>query len=114
MQIQTQLGNGNWVDKGELSDAVVAKIIAKDGWFARRDKREPMTTREQVEAMLATGKELRYADDWYANVRAVPAPIPATAHKMTHCDCGHECESYLVMSASTGSSCPDCYDRMSD
>jgi len=30
------------------------------------------------------------------------------------CDCGHECDSYLVMSASRGSSCPDCYDRMSE
>ena len=30
------------------------------------------------------------------------------------CDCGHECDSNLAMSASCGSSCPDCYDRMSE
>ena len=29
------------------------------------------------------------------------------------CDCGHECASTLVMSAARGTSCPDCYDRMS-
>ena len=31
---------------------------------------------------------------------------------LTLCDCGHYTES--PMSASLGSSCPDCYDRMSD
>ena len=30
------------------------------------------------------------------------------------CDCGHTCESNLVMSASLGSSCPKCYDRLSN
>ena len=30
-----------------------------------------------------------------------------------HCDCGHTVARNLVMSASRGSSCPDCYDRMS-
>jgi hypothetical protein len=29
------------------------------------------------------------------------------------CDCGHECEKKMVMSASRGTSCPECYDRMS-
>ena len=29
------------------------------------------------------------------------------------CTCGHEVKKTLVMSTSTGSSCPDCYDRMS-
>lgn len=29
------------------------------------------------------------------------------------CDCGHRCPSRQVMSASLGTSCPDCYDRMS-
>lgn len=30
------------------------------------------------------------------------------------CDCGCSVSSILVMSASMGSSCPDCYDDMSD
>jgi len=34
--------------------------------------------------------------------------------KMVRCDCGHTVEADLVMSASLGTSCPDCYDRMSD
>ena len=30
------------------------------------------------------------------------------------CDCGHTVDQVLAMSSSRGSSCPDCYDRMSD
>jgi len=32
---------------------------------------------------------------------------------LTRCDCGHTVPRNLVMSASLGTSCPDCYDRMS-
>ena len=48
-----------------------------------------------------------------AKIRALisaPDPFP----KLVRCDCGHECEAGLVMSASLGSSCPECYDKMSD
>jgi hypothetical protein len=34
--------------------------------------------------------------------------------KLVRCDCGRSVEPTLVMSASRGTSCPDCYDRMSD
>ncbi len=47
-----------------------------------------------------------------SKVRAViskPEPKP----NLVKCDCGHTVERMLVMSASMGSSCPDCYDRMS-
>ena len=33
---------------------------------------------------------------------------------LVKCACGHTVAKRLVMSASRGSSCPDCYDRMSD
>ena len=32
---------------------------------------------------------------------------------LVKCSCGHAVPASLVMSASTGTSCPDCYDRMS-
>jgi hypothetical protein len=44
---------------------------------------------------------------------ATPAAT-ATADKRVMCSCGHEVEENLVMSASLGTSCCDCYDRMSD
>jgi len=34
--------------------------------------------------------------------------------EMVNCSCGCTIEKSLVMSASMGSSCPDCYDRMSE
>ena len=34
--------------------------------------------------------------------------------EMVECDCGHECGAAMVMSASLGTSCPDCYDTLSD
>ena len=38
----------------------------------------------------------------------------ARRSKMVKCACGHTVPRGMVMSASLGSSCPDCYDRMSD
>ena len=35
------------------------------------------------------------------------------AAQMVECACGHSVPRHAVMSASLGSSCPDCYDRMS-
>lgn len=34
--------------------------------------------------------------------------------EMVECDCGHSCPRPHQMSASLGTSCPDCYDRMSN
>lgn len=39
---------------------------------------------------------------------------PAAREKMIRCSCGHTIPASLVMGASLGSCCPDCYDRMSD
>jgi hypothetical protein len=43
--------------------------------------------------------------------RLQPAP---KVKRMVKCACGHTVPASLVMSASLGTSCPDCYDRMSD
>lgn len=34
--------------------------------------------------------------------------------ELVRCDCGHSVPQTLIMNASRGTSCPDCYDRMSD
>ena len=47
------------------------------------------------------------------------AEIAASAKKTTdtneyvECDCGHMVQRTLVMNPSSGTCCPDCYDRMS-
>jgi hypothetical protein len=48
-----------------------------------------------------------------ANQRLLAARAKKGIRRVT-CNCGHECDSNLVLSASRGSSCPDCYDRMSE
>lgn len=46
--------------------------------------------------------------------RAAQPKRPAPVVEMVTCDCGCEIDKRLVMRASLGTSCPDCYDRMSD
>ncbi|MFA4973470.1 MAG: hypothetical protein WC683_12700 [bacterium] len=42
------------------------------------------------------------------------AAAKMAAQKMVRCDCGHTVPASEAMSASRGTSCPDCYDRMSE
>lgn len=53
-----------------------------------------------------------------AQLRAYCAEIEARRAQqdaeMVLCDCGHRVPANQVMNASLGTSCPDCYDRMSD
>ena len=39
---------------------------------------------------------------------------PMRKTRMVKCSCGHTVPASWVMSASRGTSCPDCYDDMSD
>jgi hypothetical protein len=75
-------------------------------------------TREEIIAILESGKPVRwcksanyYYDHSYGKIGTKRAPKQVDIVK---CDCGHEIEKGLVMSASLGTSCPDCYDNMSD
>lgn len=79
--------------------------------YATRD-----ATREEVSAALDSGIELRnHREDWYSKCRQKPAPRPPQKPaEMVTCSCGHTVPKILVMSASLGTSCPDCYDRLSN
>jgi hypothetical protein len=75
-------------------------------------------TRDEIIAILESGKSVRwcksgnyYYDHSYGKIGTKRAPKPVDLVK---CDCGHEIERALVMNASLGTSCPDCYDNMSD
>ena len=46
-----------------------------------------------------------------ASAIAQPAPV---SRPMVTADCGHSVSRNLLMNASTGTACPDCYDRMSE
>ena len=112
MRIQEQLSNGMWIDCGDRTEEFLTRCEKFNGGM----------TRNEVMAALETGKSLRNdAADWYSNCRdgeamerimaarrAASAPV-----KMVKCACGHTIPSGSVMSTSGGTSCPDCYDRMS-
>lgn len=77
------------------------------------------TTEERITEMLQNGVNVAWCDSpnyhydhgtGYIRRKRAPRPEP----QLVRCDCGHSVERALVMSASLGTSCPDCYDRMSD
>jgi hypothetical protein len=74
-------------------------------------------TREQIISILESGKSVKwckspnyYYDHSYGVIGTKRAPKSV---EMAHCDCGHTVPTSQRMSASLGTSCPDCYDRMS-
>lgn len=81
-------------------------------------------------ARAVDGLNLRYAiahtepvpgtEDVFYAIRSAwkalqPAPAPIRSFRIltVRADCGHDVPGFDLMSTSTGSSCPDCYDRMS-
>jgi len=75
-------------------------------------------TVEEIKYLLGNGKNVawRKSPNWtydhsYGGVRR-KRTLPPVA--LVACDCGHTVPRAQVMSASQGSSCPDCYDRMSN
>jgi len=73
-------------------------------------------------AILRPDGELRYIEHWLVKTAAEfeaeealeqtrkNAPKP----EMVKCSCGHSAPRSQVMSASMGSCCPNCYDKMSN
>lgn len=128
MRIQYQLSNGAWINCGDRTEEFLARCekfngIGADGKGCAAFRAVRPLTRDEVLAELAAGRSLRNdSDDWYSNCRdgeAVEALAAARRAaqppvEMRKCSCGHTVPARSVMSASRGSSCPDCYDRMSD
>lgn len=74
---------------------------------------------DQYPSLLEWGKQNMLDSARLAGMKAERAANPppqATrpAERTIECSCGHEVPQSQVMSASRGTSCPDCYDRMSD
>lgn len=75
-------------------------------------------TEDEIMQLLASGKNVTWCDspnyyyDHGVGVIRLKRNLPAP--QLVKCACGHSVPAAQVMSASRGSSCPDCYDRMSD
>lgn len=74
-------------------------------------------TRAQIVALLESGQAVKwckspnyYYDHSYGLIGRKRNAPPVV---MVKCDCGHSVPQGQRMSASLGTSCPDCYDRMS-
>jgi predicted Zn-ribbon and HTH transcriptional regulator len=119
MKLQ-HFNNTIWVDTtDEKVEGILRGCLKLEPYAAQREGRDQMTTTEEVANYLTTtGKELEYGTDWYQKVREADAAAARAAKRqaaeMVRCDCGHTTAKHMVMSASRGTSCPNCYDRMSD
>lgn len=128
MNLQYQLSNGNWVNCNDRTERFLSMCeqfngLSADGKIVPIFRALRPLTRDEVVAALLAGRELRNdKNDWYSNCRsgsaydsAMAARLGATPPvEMVKCSCGHITPRPSVMSASMGTSCPDCYDRMSD
>ena len=70
--------------------------------------------REEINQNLLNGEIMSIGTDWYNRIRFEPKPIKHQPVITVKCSCGHTVPKSQVMSASLGTSCPDCYDEMSD
>ena len=118
MAIEYRLSSGAWTETGDRENFFVQ--------MAAEYHAQPTKT---IYGRLAHGEEIRYrADDWYPYLRdgeiaaqrvaarkerlnSDPKAYPQGRELACGCMVYHQTQ---VMSSSRGSSCADCYDRMSD
>jgi hypothetical protein len=118
--LQYQLSTGTWKDCGDRTEEFLLRCEKFNGCDdagrilpAFRAKRN-LTRDEVIYALTEEECTLRNdSDDWYSNCRIKPDEKPAQTVELVKCNCGHSVPKFSVMSASMGTSCPDCYDRMS-
>lgn len=95
-----------------LSDADCNSYGVKNGVFEPALKGDEIGgyAPEYCLKMALAYKRMKTIED---ERKSQPKPAPKTVVEIK-CDCGHTVENELVMNASLGTSCPDCYDDMSD
>ena len=108
----------------EIGTPVVAEIV---GSYTRDITETIVGTYQGYDGdgsskILQADGRTRFVDHWLTKTAEEHAKIVATREarknapkpEMIKCSCGHSVPRGSVMSASMGSSCPDCYDRMSE
>ena len=116
MKLQRQLSNGMWsdVEENRVEEFLNMAIDFETRMAIRLNI--PQLSRDEYIQRLQSGKKLNWDSDWYAQIRDADAikPISPKPVEMVKCSCGHTVSKNIVMGASLGSSCPECYDRMSN
>lgn len=116
MKLQQKLSNGMWTEiEPNRNEEFLDAAVEFETRMARR-LNTPVKTKSGYIQLLKSGKRLSWDEDWYAEIRdadAVKSIVPKPV-ELVKCACGHAVSKSSVMSASMGSSCPECYDRMSE
>jgi hypothetical protein len=102
---------GDWIDAGEKTDGLLKR--AENYTNNHPNKIALLDGFETITDKLNAGKRVHIGTDWDAMIRYKPAAREPIAVELVKCDCGHTVPRIQVMNTSTGTSCPDCYDRMS-
>ena len=75
-------------------------------------------SRQEIIALLENGKALRWCESpnfyYDHSCGVIVRKRTAPPVELVSCDCGHSVPISQRMNASLGTSCPDCYDMMSD
>ncbi len=122
MYMQRMLQNTSWIDENR-EDYFIGLVLERETpQRAAYDRRQMFTGPDDVRDYLATGQTVNYDDDWYAQIRdgkvahqqAIKRRIVQQRQDAARvlCDCGHY--SAHPMNTSRGTSCPNCYDEMSE
>jgi hypothetical protein len=93
------------IDSGTISATEAAQHAIDMGWNIRDYSPQSMSEMSYWD-VLAEYKKLTASD--------CAAEVPTGSIELVTCSCGCEVPRALVMNSSMGTSCPDCYDRMSD
>lgn len=118
MRLQYQLANAQWIDCGGRTEEFLYRCQVNNG----ADTDGHFLSREEAIKLLESGKTLRNDPaDWYSNCRdgeyaerqAEKRAQQLQSVPLVKCGCGHSVPKSQVMSASLGTSCPNCYDEMS-
>ena len=109
-----------WFDASNREDYFIAKAVAHTAALAARGRGEALSAND-IRAHLHTGRIVSIGPEWDSCIRSLAVietqPLsapPAPDVVMVYCNCGHTVPVASVLSASLGTSCPDCYDRLSD
>ena len=129
MKLQYMLSNGRYIDvsEGKESGFLRAAIEFDQAYPDTYQGKLGLNSNDDVIELLIQGKELRHGSDWYEKIRdgaAHERNMAALTKKRNEnpnysdsgweLDCG--CTVYYkshIMNANMGTSCTDCYDRLS-
>ena len=109
MKLMRQTASGRWVECGDQTDEYLVDCAEHKN-----------ITIDELKIKLSNCEKISCGTDWYENLadaesfEAREAKREKQEPEMVKCSCGHTVPKHLVMSASMGTSCERCYDRMSD